>query len=70
MAESARAPRCAYLHRHGPKVGAEEEEPHQLVGFYSNQVVDLPQGHLTHGHVGGGQTEDFVVDHRLLNKPG
>jgi len=53
-----------YLDRHGPQVGAEEEEPHQLVGFYGNQVVDLPQGHLTHGHVGGGQPED-LVDHGL-----
>lgn len=62
--------RCSltYLHRHGPQVGAEEQEPHQLVGLYGNQVVDLPQCHLTHWHVGGGQTQDLVVDHRLNNE--
>lgn len=69
MTESAQTP-SLYLHRHGPEVGAEEEKPHQLVGLYSNQVVDLSQGHLTHGHVGSGQTKDFVVYHRLLIQPG
>lgn len=54
-----------YLYRHGPQVGTEEEEPHQLIGLYGNQVVDLPQRHLAHRHVGGGQTQDFVVNHRL-----
>ena len=54
-----------YLDRHGPQVGAEEEEPHQLVGFYGDEVVNLPQGHLPHGHVGGGQPQDLVVDHGL-----
>lgn len=57
-----------HLYRHGPEVGAEEEEPHQLVGFYGNQVVYLPQSHLPHRHVGGGQSQDFVVDHRLGNE--
>lgn len=57
-----------HLHRHGPQVGAEEEEPHQLVGLYSHQVVDLPQRHLPHGHVGCGQTKDFVVNHRLVDE--
>lgn len=57
-----------YLHRHGPQVGAEEEKPHQLVGLYSHQVVDLPQCHFPHRHVGGGQTQDFVVYHRLGNE--
>lgn len=60
--------RSAYLYRHGPQVGAEEEEPHELVGLYSHQVVDLPQRHLPHRHVGGGQTQDFVVNHRLVNE--
>lgn len=54
-----------YLYRHGPQVGTEEEEPHQLIGLYGHQVVDLPQRHLAHRHVGGGQTQHFVVNHRL-----
>ena len=57
-----------HLDGHGPQVGAEEEEPHQLVGFYGDQVVDLPQGQLAHGHVGGGQTQDLVVDHGLVGR--
>lgn len=57
-----------YLYGHGPQIGAEEEEPHELVGLYGNQVVDLSQCHLPHRHVGGGQTQDFVVNHRLVNK--
>ena len=63
MSENDRA--VPHLDWHCPQVGAEEEEPHQLVGFYGDQVVDLPQGHLPHGHVGGGQPQDFVVDHGL-----
>lgn len=62
-----RTSRSAYLHGHGPQVGAEEEEPHQLIGLYGDQVVDLPQRHLAHGHVGGGQAQDLVVNHRLVN---
>lgn len=66
MAGNVWKSRSAHLHRHGPQVGAEEEEPHQLVGLYSNQIVDLTQRHLPHRHVGGGQAQDFVVNHRLV----
>lgn len=58
----------AHLDRHCPQIGAQEEEPHQLIGLYSHQVVDLPQSHLPHRHVGGGQTQDFVVNHCLVNE--
>lgn len=54
-----------YLNRHGPQIGTQEQEPHELIGFYGNQVVDLSQGHLTHGQVGSGEPEDFIVYHSL-----
>lgn len=59
---------ASHLDRHGPQVWAEEEEPHQLVGLYSNQVVYLSQCHLPHRHVGGRQTQDLVVNHCLVGQ--
>lgn len=55
----------SYLYWHGPQVGTEEEEPHELVGIYCDQVADLSHRQLPHGHVGGAQAHDLVVDFSL-----
>lgn len=52
----------SYLYWHGPQVRTEEEEPHELVGINGYEVADLSDGELAHGHVGGTQTHDLVVD--------
>lgn len=52
----------AHLYRHGPQVRTEEEEPHELVGIYGNQVADLGNSQLSHGHVGRAHAHDLVVD--------
>ena len=51
-----------YLYWHGPKVWAQEEKPHELVGVDGNQVADLPSCHVPHGQVGGGQVHNFIVN--------
>lgn len=33
--------RVSHLYWHGPQVRTEEEEPHELVGIYGNQIADL-----------------------------
>lgn len=60
--------RLNHLHRHGPQVGTKEKEPHQLVGLYGYQIVNLPQSHFPHRHAGGGQVQDFVVNHCLVKQ--
>lgn len=58
-----------YLNWHCEQVGTQEEEPHQLVGVYGNEVADLPHCHSPHGHVGGAETHYFIEDLRLEVKP-
>lgn len=58
----------AYLNWHGPQVGAQEEEPHELVGIDGDQVADLPHCQLPHGNVGCAQAHDFVVDFGLSGR--
>lgn len=54
-----------YLDWHGPQVGTEEEEPHELVGVDGHQVADLTHRQLPHGNVGRAQAHDLVVDFGL-----
>lgn len=58
----------SYLNWHGTEIGAEEKEPHQLVGVYSDQVTDLSQSHISHGQVGCAQTHNLVVDFCLWRR--
>lgn len=58
----------SYLYWHGPQVRTEEKEPHELVGIYGDQVADLSDGELAHGHVGGAQPHDLVVDFCLWRR--
>lgn len=51
-----------YLNWHCEQVGTQEEEPHQLIGVYSDEVADLAHCHSPHGHVGGAETHYFIED--------
>lgn len=67
-AHKRRQKHVSNLHWHGPQVRTEEEEPHELVGIYGNQVTNLSDGEFSHGHVGSAQAQDFVVDFCLGRK--
>lgn len=58
---SALIEHVSHLNWHRPQVRTEKEEPHELVGIYGNQVADLSNCQLAHGHVGGAQPHDLVV---------
>lgn len=50
----------AYLNWHCEQVGTQEEEPHQLVSVYGDEVANLANRHSPHGHVGGAETHYFI----------
>lgn len=55
----------SHLHWHGTQVGTKKEEPHELLCVSGHQITDLRDGHVSHGHVGGTQAHDLIVDFTL-----